>query len=334
VVNPLDYTDLTGMTDILRRKIARPMVHASYDIGSFAKIEGVFLPWFEGHRFARSGRWAPRELAEAAGLIEQAVIAGIGAAGFSPQENKEILAYYAGLSEAGFYPATEGMEYAQAGARFTAAAGSSDIGFQYFFGNLFRPGITVGGADTFAQNPYGVKPDVRFNRYHHIGADFARVVMGFNLRAELAANITGDLSGSDGAVYNPAVWWSLGFDRPLRFGALTLFDLNIQVTEGIRIWYNRIDDRPGFDTEAGAGATSTRMTLILSRTFLRDELEVKVTGIWGIEDNDFFIIPSVSWTQGDLSAELSAGFLGGDARGELGQYRKNSFLKLGLTYHF
>ncbi|MDR2493621.1 MAG: hypothetical protein LBD24_00175, partial [Spirochaetaceae bacterium] len=335
VVNPIDYTDLTSITDTHSRKIPRPLVSASYTFGAFTKLEGVFLPWFEGHRFARSGRWAPRQITEAADLIGRNVIAGLGQSTLLPAEQQAVLAHYQNLSASSFYPETTGMEYAQTGLRFTTTIRSSDVGFQYFFGNHFRPSITIGGIDDFARNPYGVEPVIDFSRYHQIGADYAQVVLGFNLRAELAAHITGDLAGDDGRVYNPSLWWSLGFDREfaLFWGAWRL-TLNLQVTEGIRVWYSRIGSRPETDGEAGAGATSTRVTVILGSKFFMDELECKVTGIWGVEDRDFFIIPGIFWTKGDVTAELSAGFLGGDRTGELGQYHKNSFIKAGLTYSF
>jgi hypothetical protein len=35
-----------------------------------------------------------------------------------------------------------------------------------------------------------------------------------------------------------------------------------------------------------------------------------------------------------LEAELSGGIFGGDEQGELGQYRRNGFVKVILTYSF
>jgi hypothetical protein len=226
------------------------------------------------------------------------------------------------------YPLTTGLEYAQGGLRFTTTVGSSDVGIQYFYGNLPRPAITITGGDRFLQDPYGIRPDIRYNRYHQIGADYAQVLAGFNLRAELAAHITSDLSGDDGQVYNPALAWSLGFDRDLFWG----INLNTQATESIRLL--SVAEDPALDTEAGTERTSTRIILILSRKFLRDELELKATGIWGIEDKDFYLLPALIWTKEAVELELSGGIFGGDAQGELGQYRKNGFVKVALTYSF
>jgi hypothetical protein len=42
-----------------------------------------------------------------------------------------------------------------------------------------------------------------------LGVDYGQVLFGFNTRAEFGTNITEDLSGDDGLVYNPAIVWSL-----------------------------------------------------------------------------------------------------------------------------
>jgi hypothetical protein len=88
------------------------------------------------------------------------------------------------------------------------------------------------------------------------------------------------------------------------------------------------------DIEAGAEITQTRITAKLSKTFLRDELEVGTTGIWDIEGKGFLIMPSVSWARNDVETELSGGIFGGEEDGELGAFHKNGFIKLGITYTF
>jgi hypothetical protein len=97
---------------------------------------------------------------------------------------------------------------------------------------------------------------------------------------------------------------------------------------------NKIGDNPVFDAEAGLDMTATRLTFQLSKKFLRDNLEVKAVGIWDIEDEDVYIIPSIVWTIRDVKAELSGGILAGNKEGELGQYHKNGFVKTALSYSF
>jgi hypothetical protein len=300
VINPLDsseiYPEMADNTDLMGIKIARPLIRASARLGQFSKLEGVFVPHFEPHRFATSGHWAP------------------------------VL-----LSSLGTVPKpldTETLEYAQAGLRFTTMLGSSDIGAQYYYGRLPQPAakitLTSGGIDV----------ELLYNPYHQIGFDYAQVIYGFNIRAELAANITEDIEGDDGTVYNPALAWSLGFDRDMFFG----INLNVQGNETIRLMHGKIGGtdlmKGSFDIESGTDLTATRITASLSRKFLRDELELRAAAVWGIEDKDFLAMPALIWTKDDISIACSSGIFGGDKDGQLGQYHKNNFVKIGITYTF
>jgi hypothetical protein len=74
--------------------------------------------------------------------------------------------------------------------------------------------------------------------------------------------------------------------------------------------------------------------MVFSRKFFRDELELRATAIWGIEDMDCYVIPALIWTRGDVALELSGGIFAGDKKGELGQYRDNGFIRTLLSYSF
>jgi hypothetical protein len=299
VINPRDYSDLTVLVDSLSdgkaQKIARPLIRASWNLGSFSKIEGVFVPFFDGAHFAAAGdRWFPSQLA------------GISAL---PKTQSDI----------------SSLAYAQGGLRFTTTIGSSDIGAQYYYGRLSLP------AFGFSFNPLSPIPsavNLDYNRYHQIGIDFARVIAGFNIRSEAAANLTEDFDGDDGAVYNPHLAWSLGFDRDVVWG----INLNLQAAETIILQHDKIGPLP--DIEAGSNVTSTRITAKLSKTFFRDELEIAASAIWGIEDRDCLLMPAVTWTKGDVAMELSGGIFAGDEGGQFGQYHDNSFVRARMKYTF
>jgi hypothetical protein len=381
VVNPLDYSDLSAMSDIQSIKIARPLVRASYSIGGYTRIEGVFVPWFEGHRFAQSpdDRWTALQVKQVSrlmsGRMESEFIPLVAAlAGKGVTINQQAFGFDPNISAD-----TSTLRYAQGGLRFTTTVGSSDIGAQYYSGMLPRPAAllnfqtvealknqlllldnmtpvpptvsaTPTPADLQAQIDWlkkiaeiqalvdsgmgGVSTasliNIAYTRYHQIGVDYARVIGGFNLRGELAANITKDFSGDDGLVYNPSLAWSLGFDRDLFAG----INLNLQVNENIRLFNSKIGSSPLTDIEADTNVTGTRLTLVLSRKFFRDELELRATGIWGIEDMDCYILPALIWTKRDITMEFSGGIFAGDRQGELGQYYNNGFFKTLLTYSF
>jgi hypothetical protein len=289
VINPLDTSDLTGITDPDSLKIGRPLIHASYSIGDFTKFEGVFVPWYKAAPLP-SERWTPAAMSQLAGMDMK-------------------------------YPDPT-LEYAQGGLRFTTTVGSSDFGFQYYYGRLSSPVISFTGGSP----PNTVHFD--YNPYHQIGADYAQVIAGFNIRAELAANLTSDFDGDDGEVYNPALVWSLGFDRVLVWD----ITLNLQGLGSLRLLDDKVGASP--DIEAGTDMTATRIIAALSRPFLRGDLEANIACIWEIEHKDFLLAPGLTWTKGDISIDLLFGIFGGDEAGQFGQYHDNSFVKLGLTYMF
>jgi hypothetical protein len=132
-------------------------------------------------------------------------------------------------------------------------------------------------------------------------------------------------------VYNPALVWSLGFDRDI---PVVKINVNLQVNENIVLLHDKLGSDPLFDVEAGKKPASTRLILRLSRTFFRDELELQATGIWGIEDQDCYIMPGIVWTKGDVVLEVSGGIFAGNKEGELGQYRDNYYVKTLLSYSF
>jgi hypothetical protein len=148
---------------------------------------------------------------------------------------------------------------------------------------------------------------------------------------ETALNITEDIEGDRADVYNPSFAWSTGFDRDL----FDFINGNFQVVETIRHFHDKIGADPlAIDTEAGKDLSSTRLTLILSKKFFRDKLELKATGLWDIEEEGFLIMPGIVYGSNGVSVELKCGFFGGDKEGELGQYRDNHFVKTILTYSF
>jgi hypothetical protein len=320
VINPLDYSELTDASDALNMKIARPLVHATARFGQFSKVEVVFVPTFEPHRFASEGRWLPAQMKT---LREQIAMAAQPAETQNPPPSPPVAEEVP--------PDTSTLNYAQAGLRFTATIGSSDIGAQYYYGRLPTPAVKMSYTQTSPTSPPTLSGvEFLYNPYHHIGVDYAQVLFGFNVRAEFAANITDDINGDDGAVYNPHLAWSLGFDRDLVWG----MNLNLQANETIRLFHGNIHDNPMLDIEAGVDMTSTRVTAILSKKFLRDELEARFVALWEVEAHDFFIMPGLIWTRDAVQVEVSGGIFGGDEEGQFGQYYKNNFVKVGLTYSF
>jgi hypothetical protein len=295
VINPLDYADLSEIKPDDPPKIARPLVHAAFRFGDYSKAEVVFVPWFSGQAFADGGRWEPAQIKELKAM----------AAGF-PTIIRD----------------TTTLSYFQTGARFSTTVFHSDIGMQYYTGFLPRPAYSV-------EMTLVPKIVLDYNRYHQIGLDYAAAVAGFNIRAETAVNLTGDLSGDDPSVYNPHFLWSLGFDCAFFAG----ININIQCNEKVRLFDDKVGKKPN-DIEKDASLTATRITAKISRAFFRDTVQLSTAAIWGVEDKDVYLIPAVRFTQGSAELELSGGLFLGDRGGELGQYRDNNFVKAVMKYVF
>jgi len=338
VINPLDYsavfTEMADNVSLMGVKIARPMIHAVLRFGQSSKIEGVFVPYFTPHYIATEGRWAPAQMDM---LNLSTVTIPIEAPIPMPPLEIPVIINPSEPDD------MTTLDYAQAGLRFTTTIGSSDIGVQYYYGRLPLPSVSVKANINYDPPPLPLPSSVEvdlmylYNPYHQIGIDYAQVLFGFNIRAEIAANITEDLEGDDGSVYNPSIAWSFGFDRDLFWG----INLNLQVNESIRLFHDELgsgditDVMDGnFDIEGGSPLTSTRLTATVTKRFFRDQLELRAAVVWGIEDSDCAILPALIWTKEDLRVALSGGFFTGDEEGQLGQYWKNNFIKVSLTYMF
>ena len=332
IVNLIDaskiFIEMADNTSLMGVKIANPIVHSALRLGMFSKLEVLFVPSFEVIGAAVTtaiagadpsnpmnlligssapGRWMPLQMND--------ILAKIGEKMYLYPDKDDILTM----------PKTSGLDYAQAGLRFTTTIRSADVGAQYFYGRLYQPAVK--------QTDDSI--EILFNKYHQIGIDYAQVLAGFNVRAEVAGNITEDTDGSDGSVYNPSIGWSFGFDRDIFLG----INLNFQANGNVRLLDSKISDEPSkYDMESGKSITATRLTAMLSKKFFRDELEVRTAVVWGIEDKfknmDCAIIPALIWMRDDFRAALSGAFFMGHEEGNLGQYKDNSFLKISVAYMF
>ncbi len=301
IINPLDtakmYTVMADSTDLNDIKIAVPLLHATYRIGEFSKIEAVFEPSFTPYSIATTGRWA-------AAQASQLSLYGLDLSDTSAFEN---------------------LGYFQAGGRFTTTVGAFDLGLQYFYGYLPEPSVDV----AINMATYSASYNLVYNPYHEVGLDLATSFAGFNVRAEAGANITSDLSGDDGSVYNPSLVGSLGFDREL-FLDITL---NMQVNESYRLMNDKVGTEL-FDIESGSDASATQIITTLSRYFMKGDLEARASAIVEVEDKDFLIMPALIWTKNDIKLSCAAGIFGGDFDGNLGEYKDNNFIKTSITYIF
>ena len=303
IVNPRDKTDRALMYAPQEMKIARPLISAAVYLPHDLKLEGVYLPVFEGNRIVTgtSDRWYSHQFDRIWGN-------SAGAVSFNP-------------------PVTDTLAYSQGGGRLTAAVGGKhDLGVQYFYGRLpdlaFKASSSAGGLAPITFTGL-------YNPYHHIGIDYGVGIGPVSLSAELAANITSDLSGNNPAVYNPSLAWNAGavYSAPLGF------TISVNVAENIRLHHNSIGTQ-SYDVEAGKKATDTKLAFSVSQTLLRNSFEWKLGTIVGIEDADFCIMPGIHWQFATLLLDCNVGIFGGKGTGSLGQFARNSFIRFTAAYEF
>lgn len=299
IVNPRDKTDLTLMYAPQEMKIARPLISATVYLPHDLKLEGVYLPVFEGNRIVtgKTDRWYSRQFDRIWGN-------SAGTVSFNP-------------------PVTDTLAYSQGGGRLTAAVGGKhDFGIQYFYGRL--PELAF---ETLTLTPTTFAG--LYNPYHHIGIDYGVGLGPVSLSAEFAANITSDLSGNNPSIYNPSLAWNIGavYSAPLGF------TVSLTATENIRLHHNRSVAQIN-DVEYGKKATDTKLAFSVSQTLLRNSLEWKLGAIVGLEDADFCIMPGIHWQLATLLIDCNAGIFGGKKTGSFGQFYRNSFIRLTLAYEF
>ena len=299
IVNPRDKTDLTLMYAPQEMKIARPLISSVVYLPHDLKLEGVYLPVFEGNRIVtgKTDRW------------------------YSQQFDRIVQTDPSFFTRAVSAVKTNTLAYSQGGGRLTAAVGGKhDLGVQYFYGRLpelafetLSPAIFTG----------------LYNPYHHIGIDYGVGIGPVSLSAELAANITSDLSGNNPAVYNPSLAWNAGavYSAPLGF------TLSVNVAENIKLHHNSIGTQ-NYDVEAGKKVIDTKLAFSVSQTLLRNSFEWKLGAIVELEDADFCIMPGIHWQFATLLLDCNVGIFGGKGTGSLGQFARNSFIRFTAAYEF
>lgn len=301
IVNPRDLTDFTLMYAPQEMKIARPLISATAYLPHDLKLEGVYLPVFEGNRIVtgKTDRWYSQQFNRIWG-------------------NPSAVSFSA--------PITNTITYSQGGGRLTAAVGGKhDFGVQYFYGRLQELAFK---ADTSGGGLSPITFTGAYNPYHHIGIDYGVGLGSVSLSTELAANISADLSGTNPSIYNPSLAWNIGavYSAPLGF------TVSLTAAENIRLHHNGITHHD--DVEYGKKATDTKLAFSVSQTLLRSSFEWKLSAIVGIEDADFCIMPGIHWQLATLLIDCNVGIFGGKTTGNLGQFYRNSFIRLTAAYEF
>ena len=184
-------------------------------------------------------------------------------------------------------------------------------------------------------------PTLDYDRKQTFAVEGATVVWHFNLRGEFAYNLTDDFDGTDPWVHNNSIAWLGGFDIDLPFWNA---NLNVQETGTLILHGDECDTNQNQYAEYNAndvdysknGYTNNKIACNFTTSFLNDRLTPEITALYGIENGDLVILPSLTYKP-DQNLTLTAKGMYiwcRDEYSEFSAWEKNSFVSLSAQYQF
>ncbi|MGB6128660.1 MAG: DUF1302 family protein [Psychrilyobacter sp.] len=321
-INGTDYRDFINgeyRDDLIGENMIR-LIYAP-SINSEAKFEFVYTPEFTPDEFATSGPWIPYSVK----LVNK---------GLSPL-NKSL---------EDFEPNIDKFKNDQAGFRFTNSASGLDYGFSYYRGYEKQPTIdklllykAQLGDPTAIGDIMNGKLDVHYDRLDVFGIEASKVTIGgINGRFETAYYMTSDRSGNEANVKNDRIGTLIGGDRDLGEFGLHNMNFNMQVKTIFLLDKSSVEDNP-LDTDYDENGDYIKNTIIvkLQDKFRSDTIKPSVKFIWNVEGKDYAIMPEIEYIYEDnLYITLGYNIYDGKETTEIGQYRDNDYIYLGLEYNF
>lgn len=339
--NSDDYTDFLNPL-YLDRRIAIPMLKTTVSLPSNnMAVEGIWTPWMEADRTASGGRWLPAKVANLTSKVKTDAVASVVGVSQNPAAYTIALNQASSLED-NLYPDTEKFKYSQAGLRLTGTFGMVDLGASYYYGHYKQ--VTMNALDykTFIpQYMAGGNPEkfLHFDKKQTFGLEASTILWHFNLRGELAYNLTDDTAGDDPWVHNNSVQWLAGFDIDLPINNVNLnvqevgtYILNNDQIGGIFETYDA-------DYDVNGKYTNNRLVINITDSWLNGKIKPEATCIWGIERGDLVVMPKVDFCPNqDITFYINGLYMWAkneDAEfAEWSYYNNNSFAGLGVKCKF
>ena len=129
----------------------------------------------------------------------------------------------------------------------------------------------------------------------------------FNLRGELAYNLTDDVAGDNPWVHNNSIAWLAGFDVDIPVNNI---NINIQEIGTYIFKGDKIDDAEGFSNYGvmksalkscdvdydKTGYTNNKLVVNITDSWMNDKIAPEVTALWGIERGDLVVQPKIAYS--------------------------------------
>lgn len=372
VLNPQDLSDLT-ITELKDQKIARPMLHTSFPVGS-AAFEAAWLPVYKSNLIAWDGPWTPKQITE---LKEMGYSMLYDQLYQSYTASAWATAYAAALEEyfnvIGVAPGIDTLDDATAAAidaaDSTVAGMSAQLSSQaaadandkladlieYPAGDTLdwsqfgaRITGTIGHVDVGLQYFWGFLPNPVIDVAAAMANQSFPVMVDYNRYHQIGADLAAVIFGLN-ARFEAGANLTDDFDGddPLTYNPALVWaagfdrdlvagiNLNAQAKGSYVLAYDRIDDSVGSsDVEAAANLTDTMVAVRLARSFNRETVECELAGVWCPENEDFAVAPSVTFAIGEAELKMAGRWFAGNENGNLGQYADNSYAEVSLKYMF
>ena len=237
-----------------------------------------------------------------------------------------------------FLPDMHNIKYGQYGIRLSGSAGPVDMAGQYYFGHYKTPSIDVDAMVANALAGKSLADCVHYDPVHIFGIDLGTAIAMFNLKSEFAYYMTGDFKGTDPAVHNNSIQWVMGFDVDI---PLNNINVNIQNLGAWTLGFKKVkenNENGKFDMDWNTAEKSTNNKLIvnISDSWLHENLTDSLTCIWGIEHNDFVIIPKLRYRiKDELYVEGTGAYVyAANKKSEFSNWKNNHFVQASLEYRF
>lgn len=237
-----------------------------------------------------------------------------------------------------FLPDMHNIKYGQYGIRLSGSAGPVDMAGQYYFGHYKTPSIDVDAMVANALAGKSLADCVHYDPVHIFGIDLGTAIAMFNLKSEFAYYMTGDFKGTDPAVHNNSIQWVMGFDVDI---PLNNINVNIQNLGAWTLGFKKVkenNENGKFDMDWNTAEKSTNNKLIvnISDSWLHENLTDSLTCIWGIEHNDFVIIPKLRYRiKDELYVEGTGAYIyAANKKSEFSNWKNNHFVQASLEYRF
>lgn len=346
--NANDYSDFI-IPDYIDRRLAEGMLRVTWNAPAGARLEAVWTPVMTPDRIPTEGTWAPanaKSLAAAAtSYVENLALSAYtsayatvyaatsdgslaGAAALAAAQ--AVTDEYSDASD--LLPDVATLDYGQYGLRLTFSVGGVDLGASYYLGHYKTPSVHV----SYGLNALGQTVvtgfEANYDRLQSFGVEAATALGPLNLRGEAAYYLTDDIAGDDPEVKNNSLNWLAGFDVDLPLGEL---NLNVQTIGSYILGSDDITATNDVDYDADDRYTNDKIVVRLSDSFDHEKIVPELAALWGIERDDFILMPKCSLTlRDDMKLELSGAAFLGSSKGEFGAFIDNHFVQARFTYSF